>query len=120
MCHSMREAKAALKVRAGRPVPKPRQIRASVGVLDGRPLDVESSGYGIARAVVPCMRTHTTHPTQHAACGAPSFVLVVSEADFRASTNQCKRCAKVLAARDAGRPVFSGYDDGQGDTGARL
>lgn len=56
------------------------------------------------------MRTHTTHPTQHAACGAPSYVIVVSEEAFRAGVNQCKSCAKVLAARDAGRPVYRGIE----------
>lgn len=55
-------------------------------------------------------KVHAPHPTQHAACGAPSFVTVLVESAFGASTNKCKRCAKVLAARDAGRPHFSGLE----------
>lgn len=65
------------------------------------------------------MKVHAPHPTQHAACGAPSFVTVLVEPAFRASTNQCKRCVKVLIACDAGRTAFRGYDDGHGDTGGR-
>jgi hypothetical protein len=65
-------------------------------------------------------RVHAPHPTQHAACGAPSFVhATFTEEKFLASDNRCKRCEKVLAARDAGRAVYAGYDDGAGDTGAR-
>jgi len=58
------------------------------------------------------MKTHTTHPTQHAACGAPSFVIVVGEESFKnlPESSKCKRCAKVLAARDAGRPHYSGLE----------
>jgi hypothetical protein len=56
------------------------------------------------------MKVHAPHPTQHAACGAPSYVLVVSEDQFRVSTDRCKRCLKVLEARDAGRPHYSGIE----------
>jgi hypothetical protein len=66
------------------------------------------------------VKVHAPHPTQHAACGAPSFVSLVTEEAFRASPNKCKRCEKVLAARDAGRPVYAGHDDGQGDVGRRV
>lgn len=61
-------------------------------------------------------KVHAPHPTQHAACGAPSFVKVVSEPVFWRSVrgytqhDPCKRCAKVLAARDAGRPHYSGIE----------
>jgi hypothetical protein len=53
------------------------------------------------------MKTHAPHPTQHAACGAPSFVTV--EYTDMAKVD-CKRCLKVLAALDAGRPVYRGLE----------
>lgn len=57
------------------------------------------------------MRTHLDHPTQAYACGAPATgIASVDSATFRASGNQCQRCAKVLAALDAGRPVYSGLE----------
>jgi hypothetical protein len=56
------------------------------------------------------MKVHAPHPTQHAACGAPSFVTVVSEEKFRVSPDRCKRCIRVLEAREAGRPHYSGLE----------
>lgn len=68
------------------------------------------------------MKVHCDHPTQHSACGAPSFVAVLREELFRLEVraNRCQRCDRVLAAKDAGRRIYSGYDDGNGDTGARV
>jgi len=68
-------------------------------------------------------KTHAPHPTQHAACGAPHYVHVTAEPTFRAlpEHRKCKRCSKVLEAADAGRPVFSGYEDPEtGERGARV
>jgi len=58
------------------------------------------------------MRYHLPHPTQHAACGSPASVLVVSfEAlQTKPAALRCKRCLKVQAALDAGRPVYSGLE----------
>lgn len=67
-------------------------------------------------------KLHAPHPTQHAACGAPHYVSVVAESVFRSMSTEsvCRRCAKVLAALDAGRPVYSGYEDPDtGERGAR-
>ena len=68
-------------------------------------------------------KVHAQHPTQHAACGAPSFVAVVSDDRFDAmgDDRRCKRCAKVRAAMKAGRPVFRGYEDPEtGECGAQI
>lgn len=59
------------------------------------------------------MKLHAPHPTQSAACGAPSTVTVCGDdAAFEAlpAYVQCKRCAKVLAAKNAGRPHYSGLE----------
>ena len=68
-------------------------------------------------------KVHAPHPTQHAACGASYKVHVVNEQAFRTQTSEhskCKRCVRVLAALDDGRPVYSGYEDPEtGDRGAR-
>lgn len=68
------------------------------------------------------MKVHCDHPTQHSTYGAPSFVAVLREELFRLEVraNRCQRCDRVLAAKDAGRRIYSGYDDGNGDTGARV
>jgi hypothetical protein len=70
------------------------------------------------------LKVHAPHPTQHAACGSHAHhqVHVVSEDAFRAAPvdRKCGRCAKVIAALDAGRPVYAGYEDPDtGERGAR-
>lgn len=67
-------------------------------------------------------KVHAPHPTQHAACGAPSTVAVARDDVAFAAVplfSRCRRCAKVLAAARARRAVYAGFDDGAGDTGAR-
>lgn len=58
------------------------------------------------------MRYHLPHPTQAAACGAPRSVLVVSleELQTKPAALHCRRCLRVQAALDAGRPVYSGLE----------
>lgn len=59
------------------------------------------------------MRYHLQHPTQSAACGTNHTALTLSTATWKAKPEhlRCKRCAKVLTALEAGRPVYSGYED---------
>jgi len=68
------------------------------------------------------MRYHLDHPTQSAACGVPattSLVVPIEVFMTKPEALRCKRCLKVRAALLAGKPVYRGYDDGAGDTGAR-
>lgn len=53
-------------------------------------------------------KTHLEHPSQATACGAPSTQVGVSVDAFRAAANKCGRCARTLAAIEAGRPRYSG------------
>lgn len=57
------------------------------------------------------MKTHLDHPTQTTACGTRCSAHAVEEKIFRLSThNRCCSCARVLAAKDAGREVYSGAE----------
>jgi len=59
------------------------------------------------------MRYHLQHPTQATACGTNHTAITLAVDAWRAKPEhlRCKRCAKVLAALEAGRAVYRGYDD---------
>lgn len=68
---------------------------------------------------------HLDHPTQSVACGAAAHndVLGLPAVIFKTKDPDqcCKTCKKVLAAMEAGRPVYSGYEDPDAqDRGARV
>lgn len=67
------------------------------------------------------MRTHLEHPTQAYACGMPArnAAPVLPPEEFRRADSRCRRCERTLDAMVAGRPHYAGYDDGNGDRGAR-
>lgn len=68
---------------------------------------------------------HLDHPTQSVACGKAAHydVLGLPAVIFKTKDPDqcCKTCKKVLAAMEAGRPVYSGYEDPDAqDRGARV
>lgn len=69
-------------------------------------------------------KQHLEHPTQSTACGTAargSFGLPRSAFKTLVEDWRCRTCAKVMAALEAGRPVYGGYEDPEtGDRGARV
>lgn len=68
---------------------------------------------------------HLDHPTQSVSCGKAAHydVLGLPAVIFKTKDPDqcCKTCKKVLAAMEAGRPVYSGYEDPDAqDRGARI